>query len=339
MKKILAICISAALALCSCQTPAPTKSTEESPPIKSSSADPSLPDSTPAERQVAVKEISPESGDLSPYYFKNNLLKIEDATIEIKKYKVIPVGEKGNEYGNKPVIAFWYTTLNESDKSISATTAWIACFTAIQDNDPNIINKLNVGILPDDRFLDTQMADIKPGGSIENAIAYELTDLETPVILKATKGVLGESLGEQEFPVNLPDTHNSDIPEASELFNAVYVKYASREKPFEFDAVKVFAEGCGYNTEINNPTSETIGSIKITDKNGDYVYFAFNSTNGVETIMTVSYFQKSSNSETSMSNYSTDGNPAYDKFSTHILGASEVEVNGIDEQKSFLYHS
>ena len=58
-------------------------------------------------------------------------------------------------------------------------------FTAVQDNDPNMVNELNVGMLPDEQYLDSQMAQIKKDGTVSNAIAYELTDETTPVVLKA----------------------------------------------------------------------------------------------------------------------------------------------------------
>ena len=72
-------------------------------------------------------------------------------------------------------------------------------FTAIQDNDPNIINELQVGSLPDERFSYTQTESIKPGGTAPSAIAYELDDTTTPVTLKAIKGYDGIELGEQIF--------------------------------------------------------------------------------------------------------------------------------------------
>lgn len=40
------------------------------------------------------------------YTFKDGKVSMEDIDIKITKYKVIPVGEKGNEYGENPVIAF-----------------------------------------------------------------------------------------------------------------------------------------------------------------------------------------------------------------------------------------
>lgn len=141
----------------------------------------------------------PVPGD---YYFANNVVVTADVKIEITDWKVIPAGESGNEYGDAPVIAFWYSTTNLSgSESVSPTSAWLAVFTAIQDNNPNMVNKLNVGMLPDSAFLETQTATIKKGGTVDSAIAYTLDDTTTPVTLKATKGILGEDLGEQTFSI------------------------------------------------------------------------------------------------------------------------------------------
>lgn len=148
------------------------------------------------------QEKQPENSD-SQYYFKDGTLVAEDVKIVITDWKVIPVGDPGNAYGEKPVIAFWYDTTNttQQDIDMNPTTAWIAMFTAIQDNNPNAVNELDIGSLPDDTFLDSQMESIKKGGTVPNAVSYELDDATTPVILKATKGYLGESLGEQTFEI------------------------------------------------------------------------------------------------------------------------------------------
>lgn len=60
--------------------------------------------------------------------------------------------------------------------------------------------------------------------------------------------------------------------------------------------------------------------------------------NGIETIMTVSFYQSSNKSEVSLSNYSTDGSVKYDTYNTHIIGDSENTVNTVDEQKKFLFN-
>ena len=131
--------------------------------------------------------------------FSNNVIITKDYTIEITDYKVIPVGQEGNEHGDAPVIAFWYKTTNTSGKEINPTSAWIYIMSAVQDNDPNKVNKLDVASLPDSKFLDSQLATIKAGGTVENAVAYELTDTETPVELTALEGMLGPEIGSQTF--------------------------------------------------------------------------------------------------------------------------------------------
>ena len=151
---------------------------------------------TPATTDTVAKEV--ESQDV---YFKDNEAKLEDLKINITEMEVIQPGEAGNEYSDKPILAIWYNTTNLSDKDIDPSTAWIAVFTAIQDNNPNAINELNVGGLPDERFLDTQLETIKKDGTVENAIAYELDDLETPVTLVANQGVGGKELGRQDYEI------------------------------------------------------------------------------------------------------------------------------------------
>lgn len=158
-------------------------------------------ENTADDAAVVTDKGASENKELGDYYFSDNVLVSEDVKIEITDYKVIPVGEPGNEYGEKPVIAFWYNTTNLSDKEIDPSSAWIAMFTAIQDNNPNAINELNMGMLPDDQFLDSQVEVIKQGGTVANAVAYELDDDVTPVTLKATKGIAGEELGEQEYTI------------------------------------------------------------------------------------------------------------------------------------------
>jgi hypothetical protein len=130
--------------------------------------------------------------------FENGVLTTPDLKIQITRYKVIKAGQKGNEYGEKPVIAFWYETTNLSGAKVDPTD-FIFHFTAYQDNNPNAENELEVGALPDDRFLDSQMENIKKGGTVESAAAYELDDLDTPVELVATEDLLGEVVGKSTY--------------------------------------------------------------------------------------------------------------------------------------------
>lgn len=150
------------------------------------------------EKGTAQKE---EGNYSNESYFKNDVAEIEDVKIEITEVRVIPPGNLGNEYGEKPIIAFWYKATNKTDKEITPSIAWMAVFTAYQDNDPNRENELNLGPTPDEKFLDTYMENIKKDGTVEDAISYELDDLETPVLLKAKKGAAGKEIGSKEYAI------------------------------------------------------------------------------------------------------------------------------------------
>jgi len=119
----------------------------------------------------------------------------------ITRYKVIKVGQKGNEYGEKPVIAYWYKTTNVSGEETDPTTAWILTFKAFQDNNSNAENELNIASLRDEKFLDSQTENIKKGGTVENAVGYELDDLVTPVDLVATEG-LDDVIGKTTYKLS-----------------------------------------------------------------------------------------------------------------------------------------
>lgn len=130
--------------------------------------------------------------------FEDGTLVTPDMKIVIIDHKTIAVGEKGNEYGEKPVIAFWYKITNLSDKDVTPLD-FITTFTAYQDNNPNAENQLEVGSLPDDRFLDSQMENVKKGGTVENAMAYELDDETTPVDLVASNDLGMSELGKASY--------------------------------------------------------------------------------------------------------------------------------------------
>lgn len=150
---------------------------------------------------VNTEKVTKYEETKNEVYFKDNVAKLVDLKIKITETKVIQAGEVGNEYGDKPVFAIWYETTNLSDKDINPTTAWTVVFEAVQDNNPNAVNKLEVAGLPDDEFLDSQLETIKKDGTVKNAVAYELDDLDTPVKLIATQGIGGKNLGLQTYNI------------------------------------------------------------------------------------------------------------------------------------------
>lgn len=159
--------------------------TESSAASNNSSSNTSTSSETPE-----ANSSGPTASDSS---FVDGVLTTPELKLEITDHKVIPVGEKGNEYGSKPVIAFWYSVTNLSGDDVSPMN-WIYTLAAYQDNNPNAENQLEVAALPDDQFLETQTEKIKIGGTVDNAVAYEIDDTTTPVDLVAS-----DDFGETEI--------------------------------------------------------------------------------------------------------------------------------------------
>lgn len=149
--------------------------------------------------QVEVADVE-ESVDAT---FQEGVFTAPEVRVEITDYRVIQPGDEGNKYGKDPVLAIWYDTTNlgsESEDAPNPLGVFIPVFTAYQDNDPDVVNTLSVGMMPDFELLDYQTAAIKPGRTAPNAIAYVLSDLTTPVELAAEYD--GQEVGRMTFNLN-----------------------------------------------------------------------------------------------------------------------------------------
>jgi hypothetical protein len=181
-----------------------SSSSQSSSEIKTSESVASTESSTQVSSKAETDSNSNFVKNASDASFDGTILKGNSYSVKITDYKVIQPGEAGNEYGDTPVIAFWYDTMVAEDydnsTEINPSAAWIMNFKAMQDNDPNMVNELSIASLPDQKFLKTQTATIKPGGTVSNAVAYTLTDTETPVTLEASS-IMGDSFGSKEFSI------------------------------------------------------------------------------------------------------------------------------------------
>lgn len=144
----------------------------------------------------------PETEEVAENSFDGQIITTKDVTIEITDYKVLQPGE-GNNHSEVPILGFWYDTTVHDDVTENEydPMVWIMITKAVQDNDPNAVNELEVGILPDDAHLDSQMQTIKPGGTVSSSVSYELDDLETPVELIVENIVTGEVYGSHTFEI------------------------------------------------------------------------------------------------------------------------------------------
>lgn len=165
-------------------------------------------------------------------------------------------------------------------------------------------------------YLDSKENKIEESSSItETAKTSQLTTLEETTI----------ALSEQI--------------ETTDLFENIYVPYANREMPSTFVMVEEFAKESGYEVNIVEPTDEIVGSIKLFDENGDYVYFSSKEVDDIEVIWKVSFYRAITNSEVNMTDYSSGKSISYNaEYNTHIIGESYQKVNGVDEQREFLFN-
>ncbi|MCK6083473.1 MULTISPECIES: DUF5067 domain-containing protein [Corynebacterium] len=133
--------------------------------------------------------------------FKDGVLDVPAAKFEITDHRVIKPGEPGNEIGEKPLLVFNYDVTNKTDETLT-TTDFVVYFTAFQDNDPNKVNELEVGAYFEPENSDTQLEEIKKGGTVAGTTAYELDDLTTPVDLVASKPYSQDEIGRQTFELD-----------------------------------------------------------------------------------------------------------------------------------------
>lgn len=143
--------------------------------------------------------------EMTEYYFDGKDLVTEDFTITITDYKVLHPGDTGNDYGSEPVLAFWFDVTvyeNVTQKEYTPNRAWLFSFEAVQDNNPNAINTIQVGMLPDRNHTQSQTQTIKPGGTVSSSMSYILTDMETPVTLIGYDNKISDDeLGQFDFSV------------------------------------------------------------------------------------------------------------------------------------------
>lgn len=127
----------------------------------------------------------------------------EDDNFIIKGNNLVALHSLKKRYAGKVKCIYIDTTGKSGKDIINPMSAWFASFPegAIQDNDKNKVNKLEVAMHPDKNLVKDQMSKIKKDGTLSGAIAYRLTDLTTPVKLTAYKGIGGIELSSQEFAV------------------------------------------------------------------------------------------------------------------------------------------
>lgn len=144
--------------------------------------------------------------DLDDVFSKE--FEVIDGTMKLNEVRILQPGE-GDNFMDYPILGIWYSfTLNADAAPKGAQIAWFDAVQVIQDNNPNYTNELMVDIIPDHQYLDTQMLDIKPGGTMDMAVGYKLADdFETPIQVKFYSDLYKEKLAD-EIILNISGLYN-----------------------------------------------------------------------------------------------------------------------------------
>lgn len=153
---------------------------------------------SPLPNLVQVSQPTNTVQAAAKYKFKKNVAKIHDLKIKINKVKFL----KPSDTDEHNRIVFEYTITNKTNKDINAITGWQAVFTAYQKN-KNTEGQLEVGSTPNgyDDELKNQSQKINKGGSVKGVTVYNLDNVTTPVVLKASQGIDGKKIGQKTYKI------------------------------------------------------------------------------------------------------------------------------------------
>lgn len=154
-------------------------------------------ESLDGEHSVQEVEVPGETG---PSTFADGTFASSLITIEITDWVVIPLGEPGNEFGDGPVMAFWYETTNLAGQETDPLTAWLTHFRVSQTIGTDAPTELTLSAAPDPALMATQTMPIAAGAAVPNAVGYRLLDQSAPVELIAVDTLVNE-LGSQIIPL------------------------------------------------------------------------------------------------------------------------------------------
>lgn len=131
-------------------------------------------------------------------YFKDNVIKTDEATFKIIKTEVVPPVDEWDNGKSKLVITYEFT--NNTEDLTAPSLVWTVTVQATQETDVTVDN-LDYATAPDSYQAEKDVSDtgVKPGATVQAVQAYYINDLSKPVALTATNGIIGEKLGSLEI--------------------------------------------------------------------------------------------------------------------------------------------
>ncbi|XJS11178.1 DUF5067 domain-containing protein [Aerococcaceae bacterium WGS1372] len=242
----------------------------------------------------------------------SNIIETDTAIFDIKQVWI-----EEYKYTNDTQIVFEYEFTNKSDEPVGVDTEWLYLFSAIQDNDPNIIKKLSLSS-PNQYGLE-EYAEVKPGGTMTYGQAYILDDEVTPVLLTATN-MLNDKLWEKVFDItNLNDSNSTSQAESHALESN--------------DSLEIIEDKILVAVDILKPSKSKFKLISSSD-----VTFADNTTNNRQTSSN-NQNSNSSNNVASSSNSSSNSQPSQseiDYWNSMALQYGFQQFNGFGDPNQFI---
>ena len=150
-----------------------------------------------ADGESSVQEVE-VAGESSPSTFADGVFESSLLSIRITDTRMIPPGDEGNEFGEAPVMAFWYETTNVSGQAVDPLTAWLTHVRARQDTGDGALVELTLAMAPDPSLMATQTDPIEAGATVANAVGYRLENDSLPVEVLTVDTRLNE-IGTQTF--------------------------------------------------------------------------------------------------------------------------------------------
>ncbi len=156
--------------------------------------------SSKKEQHKTGSTTKPKKTKKDEVYFKDDVLKVNDATIKLLDAEVVlPNSEKDVEIAT---LVLTYDYMNQSDHAMTPAHVFMDCFEAFQETETDF-EELEFAMMPLSQKFDAldKLADkkVKPGATVRSAIAFEILDMDAPVELIAMQGVLGKDLGSKIY--------------------------------------------------------------------------------------------------------------------------------------------
>lgn len=155
---------------------------------------------TTAEAATETTEAVVESADAQEQEdvrFENNTLYLNEITLKVTDVKLIKPGDV--DFLDQPQLTFFFELENKSNRNFPVNLVWLDLVKATQETD-STIESLDVGFtyIGDSNYgelSENLEVELKPGGTIEALMPYEVKYPDLPVTLTFIQSSTGNEIG------------------------------------------------------------------------------------------------------------------------------------------------